>query len=724
MFFLSRATRLVPLRLCLLAAAVASSLSARREITICGTHAGRTVEEFQLHLSAKRASSKRPRALSASAVRADAGNIALLDDSDGVVARRNPFDLAGKTLIFSPSPGGGYAVEVAGDTWDDSAAAAGTALSNLGDDDTASITLPFSFSFYGKNYSALFVNSDGNLSFGAGDGGLTDRSLGRFLGTTPRIAGLFTDLDPSRGTGTVRITKAADKFVASWAGVPDYEFGRPQTFQIRLRREGTIEIAWKAVTVDDAVVGVASGDTHGSPAVVDFSIASTAVYPSTVAERFAGSDSIDIFAAAQRFYQSHEDAYDYLVFYNNLGIEADAGAVAYETTVRNINRSGYGDTGVDVGIEAGSSKRLQALLNLGSLDQYPSDPDGPIALRRPSPDTPRTIIGHEAGHLFLAYASVEDTEGANHHPMLGYQGAHWSPLFNSEASLLEGERIQDNGPNASPRFTTTAAIEGYSPLDQYLMGFRALEEVPETLFYVTKPGPGAPSGLPKVNAGFNGTRRDVPLRELIIVIGPRIPDQTVAQRRFRFAFVLITASGKDPSAEEVAKLETFRQNFEEFYSRASSGRAVADTALRRSISVSGWPAVGMQSGSIPITIRTEKPVESDLTILLRTMTGTAGAPRSVTIPAGSQQATFPVATVRAGADTLTAEPADTRYETAELKISVTLPSEAKLTVVSGTLRPPRRGSRWLNRYACEFPMRTSCRIPPFISVQRRRMAGL
>ena len=57
--------------------------------------------------------------------------------------------------------------------------------------------------------------------------------------------------------------------------------------------------------------------------------------------------------------------------------------------------------------------------------------------------------------------------------MLGYQSAHWDFKFNSDASLMEGNRIQDNGAGASPRFLTTGAVEGYSALDQYLMGLRA-----------------------------------------------------------------------------------------------------------------------------------------------------------------------------------------------------------------------------------------------------------
>ena len=44
---------------------------------------------------------------------------------------------------------------------------------------------------------------------------------------------------------------------------------------------------------------------------------------------------IDIVTVAQRFYQSHEDAYDYLVIYNTLGVAAAGeGTIAFEEILR------------------------------------------------------------------------------------------------------------------------------------------------------------------------------------------------------------------------------------------------------------------------------------------------------------------------------------------------------------------------------------------------------
>src|SRR5205807_5664986 len=111
---------------------------------------------------------------------------------------------------------------------------------------------------------------------------------------------------------------------------------------------------------------------------------------------------------------------------------------------------------LDIGQEFGSPRRLQAVLNMGPPSQYPADPNAVVPARFLSRDTPLTVLGHEAGHLFLAFASVLDPNDPRGQPMLGRALVHWSFLFNSEASLLEGNRIQDNGPSASPRFTTVA----------------------------------------------------------------------------------------------------------------------------------------------------------------------------------------------------------------------------------------------------------------------------
>jgi hypothetical protein len=343
------------------------------------------------------------------------------------------------------------------------------------------------------------------------------------------------------------------------------------------------------------------------------------------------------------------------------------------------------------GSEYGSPERLRAVLNLGQLDQYPADPGKPVIARGPSGDTPVTVIAHEAGHLFLAYASVTDPANPNTPPMLGYQGAHWYFGFNSEASLLEGNRIRDDGPSASPRFLTTGTVEGYSPLDQYLMGFRPPEEV-ETehqIFYVN----GAPASFrirhPQKGVSFNGDRRDVHMDELIGVLGRRTPDSTVAQRHFRFGFVLVVQQGNEPTQAELAKLEGFRAAFEQFYQKAASGRATADASLKLGLRLSVFPAAGVLAGSTAqATISVDTPPESPLEVELQTQTGAAGAPRSVTIPAGQRSAAFPVTGLQPGGEEFSAIPSDSRYMTASARVQVSAATDVRLALISGDVSNP------------------------------------
>jgi uncharacterized protein (TIGR03437 family) len=659
-----------------------SVLTARQEQRSCASHADKWREELQLHRQSNTGvRSKQAFGKSAVSLHADLGNIAHLDDADGVVARRNPFNLDGRTLRFLPSPGArSYRVEVDAGSY---VPVPGAPVAGLDDDDSREFMLPFAFPFFGSERRSFHLNSDGNITFGAGDAAITDRSLGRFLSGPARIAPLFRDLDPTHASTGITVLNESNRTVISWVEVPEFRdsgTGPLQTFQLRLYSDGKIEIAYSAVNTTDAVAGITPGGLQGEPSLVSFlSGATGAEYTSSVAERFSGTESVDIFSAAQKFYRTHQDSYDYLVIYNTMDVAADTSAVAYEVTVRNT-RNGYGDTKTDVGMQAGSQKRLQAILNMGPLSQYPKDPNAKVSARLSVGDTPLTVIAHETGHLFLAYASVEDQDG--NFPMLGYQSAHWNFLFNSEASLLEGNRIRDNGAGASPRFQTTATVEGYSPLDQYLMGFRAAEEVPAT-FYVANARGATTSGLPRAGATFDGDRRDVTVQDVIAAVGRRTPDVTVSQRRFRFAFVVVTANGQDPTADQLAQLEAYRTQFESYFQKAASQNATADTSLKKAVHVSAFPAVGVtQGGTAPVRITLEDAAAASTTFLLRAKSGAVQAPQSVTIPAGSREAVFNLTGMREGTDEVAIEPSDTSLESVTARVQVLPVGKLQLSVLS------------------------------------------
>jgi len=694
-----------PFRFILLAALLASSLPARQDQAVCGTHRDKWQETAYLHrqAEARRLARKLEGAapgLALAATRSaaqDIGNVAILEDGDGVVERMNSFNLNGRTIAFQPvnRTAAGYRFETREAGYDAGAATAGTPLTGLADDDTREVALPFRFPFFGASYQSVYVNSDGNLTFGSGDTASTERSLGRMSGGQPRIAGLFRDLNPSQSSGGVRVLADASRVVVSWVSVPEFQdtgTGAPQTFQIRLYPDGGIQLAYSGVNTLEAAVGISPGSGLGTTSLVSFAGGSSEEFSATIAERFTNVTEVDIVTAARKFFSTHEDAYDYLVIFNNLGIAASSGAVAYEVTLRN-QRSGYGDDVIDEGSVVGSASRLQSIMNMGPLSQYPDDPNSVVPARYTSRDTPLTVLGHEAGHLFLAFASVRDPNDASARPLLGRQSAHWNFAFNSEASFLEGNRIQDNGVDSLFRFRTTATVEGYSPLDQYLMGFRAPDDVPPT-FLVTNPSVLTGSRSPQVGVNFNGERRDVTVQEIISVEGRRTPDHTVSQRRFRFGFILVVAQGSQPSQTDLNKVEAFRKGFEEIYYRATSERATADATLRRSLKLSAWPAAGVVAGSsFTARVTIEKPVTEPLAVQLNASGGFVEVPASVTIPANQSSVTFSVKGLLEGVGELTAEAAGGAFETAVAKLQVLAsPAQLKLSITSGDKQTAVPGS--------------------------------
>ena len=671
--------------ICVLCAATTAPVLAHHDTGSCGTTSTTPAEVLFRHRQAERARAARLRPMAATALapstNRDVGNVAVIENTDGVVDALNQFDLDNATLTFTAVAGGTpqYRYAYSGLGYDAGAATAGSLVAALGDDDARQFTLPFAFPFYGATYKQVFLDSDGNLTFTAAEFASTSRSLGRMTGGPPRIAPLFDDLDPSQPSGSVRFFADASHVVFSWVNVPEWEqygLGAPQTFQVRLYADGSIQFSYSGVSPTSAVVGIAPGYAQPGTSVVSFRNDASAQYPASVAEPFGNTLEIDIVTVAQKFYQTHEDAYDYLVIYNNMEIAAMTGAVAYETTVRSSG-TGYSVTPADYGPQYGSAARLRSVMNMGMLDNYPLDVNAVVPQRAAAQDTPLTVLGHESGHLFLAYASIPDPSDPTAKPMLGYGGVHWSFVFNSEASLDEGEQINDLG---GGQFITGTVTQGFAPLDRYLMGFAPSTDVPDT-FVVLNPS-ASPLGHPASGYFFTGNRMNIGVNDVIRTMGRRTPDYTVAQRRFRFAFILVVPEGAQDAviAPNVQQVETYRQKFVAAYSNFSNNLGAADTTLNRSLRLSLFPAAGVVAGgSATASISLQTPPTSDLAVKLTVPSdGFAQVPALVTIPAGATSASFTISGKNAGVEELLATPADSSYEVAFARVQVAAPSQLTL----------------------------------------------
>src|SRR6187200_1245569 len=146
-----------------------------------------------------------------SLVTEDVGEVAVIQDEGDVITPANTFDLQLSGLRYTPRSGGGYDVSSTDAAF---RAALGDAVT-LGDDDSVSRNVPFTFNFYGRPQTLAWVNSDGNITFGVRDTAITSRDISRLLTGAPRVAVFFGDLDPSAG-GRVFVRSAADAFTATW----------------------------------------------------------------------------------------------------------------------------------------------------------------------------------------------------------------------------------------------------------------------------------------------------------------------------------------------------------------------------------------------------------------------------------------------------------------------------------------------------------------------------
>ena len=99
-----------------------------------------------------------------------ASGVTLAFPSGDLALERAFFDLSGAGLRLTPEGTGWSVARVDAAPLPD----VGTPL-DLGDDDSRSMVLPFAFPFYGREYSLVFINSDGNLTFGQADTETTAR---------------------------------------------------------------------------------------------------------------------------------------------------------------------------------------------------------------------------------------------------------------------------------------------------------------------------------------------------------------------------------------------------------------------------------------------------------------------------------------------------------------------------------------------------------------------
>lgn len=150
------------------------------------------------------------------------------------------------------------------------------------DDGFMSLNLGFNFTLFGTTYSSLFINNNGNVSFGAGISAFIP--TGPTGANSPIISPFFADVDTRNATsGVVHYNLTANQLVVTWDNVGFYNSSAvppSDSFQLVLRSdffaipagEGQIGFFYQTmgwdVTQTSTTAAVGFGDGLGNAEVI------------------------------------------------------------------------------------------------------------------------------------------------------------------------------------------------------------------------------------------------------------------------------------------------------------------------------------------------------------------------------------------------------------------------------------------------------------------------
>ncbi len=139
----------------------------------------------------------------------------------------------------------------------------------IGDDDAVEVGFStFAFPFQGTNWSSVFVNGNGNLTFGAANADFTETAA-ELLAGPPRIAPLWDDLFAPNG---LVIAEESDRALEiHYVSVPEFSATGTNYFSVKLDKRGDITFNYGATNRSDAIVGVTQGGGVADPGPIDIS---------------------------------------------------------------------------------------------------------------------------------------------------------------------------------------------------------------------------------------------------------------------------------------------------------------------------------------------------------------------------------------------------------------------------------------------------------------------
>lgn len=293
---------------------------------------------------------------------------------------------------------------------------------------------------------------------------------------------------------------------------------------------------------------------------------------------------VDMDELTKKFYQTYAThQYDFIILYTTFDFlmlpddkcnETAGGLyVSARNDVAGIGRNIY-DGAPSFGSAPGV---LRGAVHMGNVNRVSSSGN----LR---------ILSQEVGHAWGSFVQFDADPGSAISPsddLLGRGNSHWSFFLNSATATSSETNPRASGmegnywsPEGSSTFRTKTMGQGYSELDLYLMGLLPPSEVDDFWYLDDPSGSTSPSRSPYAGAVVSGTQTFVRIEDVVRVEGARTPAFGESPRIFRQAFVLLTEPGVDATADEIAKVDQYRREWEAFFTRETQNRGAVTTQLR------------------------------------------------------------------------------------------------------------------------------------------------
>ncbi len=542
------------------------------------------------------------------------GNLIVMTLDDGGLGTSNLFDLAGRTVRFTPD-GPGYRVETTPLKWD----------SDFGKPAGAQVTLRnFEFPFSGKSWNSFFVGLTGSIAFGGAPGGVRlarydqlREAARNLVNTTPAIC-VF--LKP-RMSGPRYVKELADRVVITWSLTEPYgniqDFTWTPTvnrFQAVLGKDGSVEMSYNEMAAKDAIVGLYPLVTGGKPAKepeVHFSALTEADGPFLVVyESFHYLRVPEMRDLSCTVINSLGDKFDFLAYYSDFRVDnpeagtpsdgplggGPAGGAVTGIGAAQGDLASYCTQGrfqwefvqpVYVGSNQMQERPPEGLTdtNKGNIATYARQlgertPDGKMLPFNYA----ISQIAHEMGHRWGAFVSAKvNGETIPLGPVPWATGLHAPVVFPYqrplEASAMGGGVWQDNFDGTFTQLDDDYYVPatGWSHLDLYLMGLIAPSEVPDffilrNLFAAGQDTNGHPI--------FKADRTKVTIEDVIATAGPRLPDVDHSQKKFNTGMVLIVEHGKKPSPELIERTNGIRKQWIDYWDTTTGHRSLMTAEVK------------------------------------------------------------------------------------------------------------------------------------------------